>query len=82
MPEADKLILIAVGPDHVGLVQKISEFIVNRGGNIVVSRGFRNASDLVGGFEWPAPPRRPSRKARRRRRRRRREEGRSAPPCP
>ncbi|HSE39985.1 MAG TPA: ACT domain-containing protein [Acidobacteriota bacterium] len=38
MRDQDHLILIAVGPDKVGLVQKISEFIVNRGGNIEDSR--------------------------------------------
>ena len=38
MAEQEHLILIAVGPDKVGLVQKISEFIVNRGGNIEDSR--------------------------------------------
>lgn len=38
MAELEHLILIAVGPDKVGLVQKISEFIVNRGGNIEDSR--------------------------------------------
>ena len=38
MADQDHLILIAVGPDKVGLVQKISEFIVNHGGNIEDSR--------------------------------------------
>jgi glycine cleavage system transcriptional repressor len=38
MAEQEHLILIAVGPDKVGLVQKMSEFIVNRGGNIEDSR--------------------------------------------
>ena len=38
MAEAENLILIAVGPDQVGLVRKISEFIVQGGGNIEDSR--------------------------------------------
>jgi glycine cleavage system transcriptional repressor len=38
MADQEHLILIAVGPDKIGLVQKISEFIVNRGGNIEDSR--------------------------------------------
>ncbi len=38
MAGQENLILIAVGPDKVGLIQKISEFIVNRGGNIEDSR--------------------------------------------
>lgn len=38
MAEVQNLILIAVGPDQVGLVRKISEFIVRSGGNIEDSR--------------------------------------------
>lgn len=38
MANAENLILIAVGPDQVGLVRKISEFIVQSGGNIEDSR--------------------------------------------
>ena len=38
MPDKDHLILTAIGPDHVGLVQKISEFIVRRGANIEDSK--------------------------------------------
>ena len=38
MADIQKLILIAIGPDQVGLVQKISEFINERGGNIEDSR--------------------------------------------
>lgn len=38
MADTEKLILIAVGPDQVGLVRKISEFIAQRGGNIEDSR--------------------------------------------
>lgn len=38
MPENENLILIAVGPDSVGLVRKISEFIVERGCNIEDSK--------------------------------------------
>jgi glycine cleavage system transcriptional repressor len=38
MAENDNLILIAVGPDSVGLVQKISEFIAQRGCNIEDSK--------------------------------------------
>lgn len=38
MSENDNLILIAVGPDSVGLVQKISEFIVQHGCNIEDSK--------------------------------------------
>jgi glycine cleavage system transcriptional repressor len=38
MPENDHLILIAVGPDSVGLIQKISEFIVQHGCNIEDSK--------------------------------------------
>src|SRR5262245_66430976 len=38
MPEKDHLILTAAGPDRVGLVEKISEFISRRGGNIEDSR--------------------------------------------
>ncbi len=37
MAGQENLILIAVGPDKVGLIQKISEFIVNRGGNIEIA---------------------------------------------
>lgn len=38
MPASENLILIAVGPDRIGLVEKISEFIVQRGCNIEDSR--------------------------------------------
>jgi glycine cleavage system transcriptional repressor len=38
MPDKDNLILTAVGPDQVGLVEKISEFIANRGCNIEDSK--------------------------------------------
>lgn len=38
MDESANLIIIAVGPDRVGLVEKISEFIVQRGCNIEDSR--------------------------------------------
>jgi glycine cleavage system transcriptional repressor len=38
MPENENLILIAVGPDSVGLIQKISAFIVERGCNIEDSK--------------------------------------------
>jgi len=38
MPDKDHLILTAAGPDRVGLVEKISEFISRRGGNIEDSR--------------------------------------------
>ena len=38
MPDKDHLILTAIGPDQVGLVQKISEFIVRRGCNIEDSK--------------------------------------------
>jgi glycine cleavage system transcriptional repressor len=38
MADIQKLILIAIGPDQVGLVQKISQFIKDRGGNIEDSR--------------------------------------------
>jgi glycine cleavage system transcriptional repressor len=38
MPENDNLILVAVGPDTLGLVQKISEFIVQHGCNIEDSK--------------------------------------------
>ena len=34
MAEQDQLVLVAVGPDQVGLVEKISEFIVQRKCNI------------------------------------------------
>jgi len=35
---AEQLILTAIGPDQVGLVEKISEFISQRGGNIEDSK--------------------------------------------
>src|SRR5262245_41112569 len=38
MPEKEHLILTATGPDRVGLVEKISEFISGRGCNIEDSR--------------------------------------------
>ena len=38
MADKDHLILTATGPDHVGLVQKISEFISRRGCNIEDSK--------------------------------------------
>jgi glycine cleavage system transcriptional repressor len=38
MENSENLIMIAVGPDRVGLVEKISEFIVERGCNIEDSR--------------------------------------------
>src|SRR3970040_99289 len=38
MADKDHLILTAIGPDQVGLVQKISEFIVRRGCNIEDSK--------------------------------------------
>jgi glycine cleavage system transcriptional repressor len=38
MPEKDQLILTATGPDQVGLVEKISEFISRRGCNIEDSK--------------------------------------------
>ena len=38
MPDKGHLILTAIGPDQVGLVQKISEFIVRRGANIEDSK--------------------------------------------
>ena len=38
MPDKDNLILTAVGPDQVGLVEKISQFIVERGCNIEDSK--------------------------------------------
>jgi len=38
MMEHDRLILVAVGPDQVGLIEQISEFIVRRGGNIEDSK--------------------------------------------
>ena len=38
MPEKDHLILTAVGPDRVGLVEKISEFIARNGCNIEDSK--------------------------------------------
>jgi predicted amino acid-binding ACT domain protein len=34
MPDRQQLIMTAIGPDRVGLVEKISEFISRRGGNI------------------------------------------------
>lgn len=38
MPDKDNLILTAVGPDQVGLIEKISQFIANRGCNIEDSK--------------------------------------------
>jgi glycine cleavage system transcriptional repressor len=38
MADKNHLILTAVGPDQVGLVEKISEFIVRHGGNIEDSK--------------------------------------------
>lgn len=38
MPDKDHLILTAIGPDQVGLVQKISEFISQHGCNIEDSK--------------------------------------------
>lgn len=38
MPDKDNLILTAVGPDKVGLVEKISEFIARHGCNIEDSK--------------------------------------------
>lgn len=38
MPDKDHLILTAIGPDQVGLVQKISEFIARHGCNIEDSK--------------------------------------------
>src|SRR5687767_2402611 len=38
MPDKDNLILTAVGPDQVGLVEKISQFIVQHGCNIEDSK--------------------------------------------
>ena len=38
MPDKENLILTAVGPDQVGLVEKISQFIVQRGCNIEDSK--------------------------------------------
>jgi glycine cleavage system transcriptional repressor len=38
MSDAPQLILTAIGPDQVGLVEKISEFISQRGGNIEDSK--------------------------------------------
>ncbi|HEX2932507.1 MAG TPA: ACT domain-containing protein [Candidatus Binatia bacterium] len=38
MPDKDHLILTAIGPDQVGLVQKISEFISRHGCNIEDSK--------------------------------------------
>lgn len=38
MPDKDSLILTAVGPDQIGLVEKISQFIANRGCNIEDSK--------------------------------------------
>lgn len=38
MSDKDNLILTAVGPDQVGLVEKISQFIAERGGNIEDSK--------------------------------------------
>ena len=38
MSDAQQLILTAIGPDQVGLVERISEFISQRGGNIEDSK--------------------------------------------
>lgn len=38
MPDKDHLILTAVGPDKVGLVEKLTELIARRGGNIEDSK--------------------------------------------
>ena len=38
MPDKDNLILTAVGPDQVGLVEKISQFIAQHGCNIEDSK--------------------------------------------
>jgi len=38
MPDKENLILTAVGPDQVGLFEKISQFIVQHGGNIEDSK--------------------------------------------
>lgn len=38
MTEKDQLILTAIGPDHVGLVERISEFISHHGCNIEDSK--------------------------------------------
>ena len=38
MPDKNHLILTAVGPDQVGLVEKISEFIARNGSNIEDSK--------------------------------------------
>ena len=38
MSDVQQLILTAIGPDQVGLVEKISEFISQRGGNIEDSK--------------------------------------------
>ena len=38
MSNAQQLVLTAIGPDQVGLVEKISEFISQRGGNIEDSK--------------------------------------------
>src|SRR2546421_10824322 len=38
MPEKDQLILTAIGPDQVGLVQNISKFITGQGCNIEDSK--------------------------------------------
>jgi len=38
MPDKENLILTAVGPDQVGLVEKISQFIAQHGGNIEDSK--------------------------------------------
>ena len=38
MPDKDNLILTAVGPDQIGLVEKISQFIAQRGCNIEDSK--------------------------------------------
>src|SRR5258707_3924265 len=38
MPDKDNLILTAVGPDQIGLVEKISQFIAQHGCNIEDSK--------------------------------------------
>jgi glycine cleavage system transcriptional repressor len=38
MAETDRLLMMAVGPDQVGLVRRISEYIAHGGGNIEDSR--------------------------------------------
>ena len=38
MADGENLILVAVGPDKIGLIEKISEFVVQKGGNIEDSK--------------------------------------------